>query len=104
MSGHAAFRRQPVPGQMALQPQLATLPAPIRGIVETENWAYTKPGCANVIDNWYLTQKGLRLRGGTERWCVLPAPVEPIRSGLEYISGGVQRMFAATVTRIDKRS
>ena len=67
-----------------------TLPAPIRGIIETENWAYTKPGCANIIDNWFPTQKGLRLRGGTERWAVLPAPVEIVRSGFEYISGAQQ--------------
>ena len=76
MSGHAAFRRQPVPGEMALRHQTATLPAPIRGIIENENWAYTKPGCAVILDNWFPTQKGLRLRGGTERWLVLPDPVE----------------------------
>ena len=100
MSGHAAFRRQPVPGQMALQHQLTTFPAPIRGIVEVENWSYTKPGAATTIDNWYPTQKGLRLRGGTERWCVLPAPPEAVRSGFEYVSGNVQRMFAATNSRL----
>jgi len=100
MSGHAAFRRQPVPGEMALRHQTVTLPAPIRGIVENENWAYTKPGSAIVLDNWFPTQKGLKLRGGTERWCTLPDPVEIVRSGLEYISGAQQRMFAATATRL----
>jgi len=100
MSGHAAFRRQPVPGEMAVRYQTVTLPAPIRGIIETENWAYVKPGCANVIDNWFCTQKGLRLRGGTERWATLPDPVEIVRSGLEYVSGANQRMFAATNTRL----
>ena len=100
MSGHAAFRRQPVPGEMAIQYQAITLPAPIRGIIENENWAYTKPGCAVILDNWFPTQKGLRLRGGTERWLMLPDPVEVVRSGFEYISGAVQRMFAATATRL----
>ena len=100
MSGHAAFRRQPVPGQMAMQHQTVTLPAPIRGIIENENWAYTKPGCAVILDNWFPTQKGLKLRGGTERWLTLPDPVEPVRTGFEYISGAVQRMFAATTTRL----
>jgi len=100
MSGHAAFRRQPVPGEMAVRHQTVTLPAPIRGIIEVENWAYVKPGCANVLDNWFPTQKGLKLRGGTERWATLPAPVEIIRSGLEYVSGAQQRMFAATNTRL----
>ena len=100
MSGHAAFRRQPVPGEMALRHQTVTLPAPIRGIVEIENWAYTKPGCAVAIDNWYTTQKGIKLRGGTERWLQLPDPVEPLRSGFEYISGAQNRMFAATNSRL----
>ena len=86
MSGHAAFRRQPVPGEMALRRQTVTLRAPIRGIIENENWAYTKPGCATILDNWFPTQKGLKLRGGTERWLVLPDTVEPVRSGFEYIS------------------
>jgi hypothetical protein len=100
MSGHAAFRRQPVPGEMALQYATTTLPAPIRGVIENENWAYTKPGGAVILDNWFPTQKGLRLRGGTERWLTLPDPVEVVRSGFEYVSGSVQRMFAATTTRL----
>jgi hypothetical protein len=100
MSGHAAFRRQPVPSEMAVNYQALTLPAPIRGIIEVENWAYVKPGCANIIDNWFPTQKGLRLRGGTERWAQLPDPVEIVRSGFDYVSGAVNRMFCATSTRI----
>ena len=100
MSGHVAFRRQPVPGQMALQHQTVTLPAPIRGIIEVENWAYTKPGCATILDNWFPTQKGAKLRGGTERWMTLPDPIEVVRSGFEYVSGTVNRMFAATDTRL----
>jgi hypothetical protein len=100
MSGHLAFRRQPVPGEMALRHSTLTLPAPIRGIIENENWAYTKPGTATILDNWFPTQKGLKLRGGTERWLLLPDPVEIVRSGFEYVSGTVQRMFAATTTRL----
>ena len=99
MSIHAAFRRQPVPSGMEMRHAVTTFPAPIRGIVEVENWSYTKPGCASVIDNWYPTQKGLRIRGGTERWCELPIPPEnakAILSGFEYISGSVQRMFVST--------
>jgi hypothetical protein len=100
MSGHVAFRRQPVPGEMAIRHSTMTLPAPIRGINENENWAYTKPGAALILDNWFPTQKGLKLRGGTERWLELPDPVEIVRSGFEYVSGATQRMFAATTTRL----
>lgn len=100
MSAHTAFRRQPVQGQAAMQHASVTLPAPIRGLVETENWAYTKPGSAVMLVNWLPTTKGLKLRGGTERWAVLPAPVEPVRSGFEYVSGANERMFCATATRL----
>jgi len=105
VSQHQAFRRVPVQ-QGALQYTPHTIPAPVKGIVEIENWAYTAPGTAIILNNWFPTQRGIRLRGGTERWAVLPntaddPPVtEPIRSGLEYVSGSVHRMFAATPTRL----
>ena len=101
MSGHAAFRRQPVPGEMALQHQTVTLPAPIRGIIEVENWAYTKPGCATILDNWFPTQKGLRscaaAPSGGVRCRIRSRSSAP---GFEYVSGAVKRMFAATGSRL----
>ena len=42
----------------------------------------------------------MKLRGGTERWLILPDPKEIVRSGFEYVSGATQRMFAATTTRL----
>jgi hypothetical protein len=100
MSVHRNYRRQPVPGEMSMRHATITLPAPIRGLLEVENWAYSKPGMATILDNWFPTERGLKLRGGTERWCELPAPVEPVRSGLEYDSGSIHRIFAATSTRL----
>lgn len=100
MSVHLAYRRQPVPPQLAVNYQTITLPAPIKGLSEIENWAYVKPGSASVLDNWFPTQKGLKIRGGTERWLSLPDPVEAVRSGFEYVSGANHRMFAATNTRL----
>ena len=73
MAAHAAFRRQPVPAQHAQQYKAITLPAPTRGIVQHENDAYIGPGAAIVSDNWFPTMKGVRLRGGTTRWCDLHA-------------------------------
>ena len=77
MSQHAAFRRQPVQ-QGAMQHTPYTIPAPVKGVVEIENWAYTAPGTALVLDNWFPTQRGIKLRGGTERWCQLPAKTNPL--------------------------
>src|SRR6187399_1583661 len=111
MSAHAAFRRQPVPGQYAQQLKAITLPAPTRGIVQHENDAYTGPGSCIVSDNWFPTMKGVKLRGGCIRWCDLHAldavvpPVpdasrQPVISGFEYVSGNQQRMFAAQPTKL----
>lgn len=84
---------------MAQQLQATTLPAPTRGIIQSENYTYMTPGGALVCDNWMPTMRGLKLRGGCQRWCVLPETT-PIISGFEYISGNVQRMYAANATKL----
>jgi hypothetical protein len=99
MSQSAAFRRVPVQSQYAQQLQVTTLPAPTRGIIQHENDAFTGPGACIISDNWMPTMKGVKLRGGCTRWCVLPEAV-PVVSGFEYVSGNQQRMFAANATKL----
>jgi hypothetical protein len=99
MSRHAAFRRQAVPDQAAQKLASVTLPAPTRGIIENENLAYMQKGGAQVCDNWFPTQRGVRLRGGFQPWATLPVN-ERIISGFTYISGSVQRMFVATADKL----
>jgi hypothetical protein len=99
MSKHEAFRRAAVPQQVAQQLQTITIPAPTRGIIQNENEAYMQPGGAVVCDNWKPTMKGVSLRGGFNRWCVLPDEV-PIVSGFQYASGNNQRMFAGQATKL----
>ena len=111
MSAFAAFRRQPVPGNYAQQYRTITIPAPTRGIIQSENEAFMQPGGANVQINWASTMKGVKLRGGTQRWCDLHAlddPVPPLPSAsrlpvistFEYASGSNQRMYAAQQTKL----
>lgn len=99
MSANQAFRRVAVPPQMAQQLQTTTLPAPTRGIIQNENFTYMRPGGAIICDNWMPTMRGVKLRGGCKRWCALPETT-PITSGFEYISGNVQKMFAANATKL----
>ena len=73
MSAYAAFRRQPVPQQFAQNLRTITIPAPTRGIIQSENEAFMQPGGANVQTNWATTMKGVKVRGGCVRWCDLPA-------------------------------
>ena len=105
MSQHVMFRRQPVDNQVAEKHSVTTIPAPTRGIIETENYAFMKPGAALISDNWAPTLRGVKLRGGCIRWCDLHAldipipPVpdatrKPVVSAFEYQSGNQWRMFA----------
>jgi hypothetical protein len=111
MSQHVMYRRQPVAPQAAQNLQAMTLPAPTRGLILSENFAFMQPGAAVVLDNWYPTMQGVRLRGGVIRHCdlhALDATVPPIGSELrlpvisafEYISGTNQKMFAAQTTKL----
>jgi len=99
MSQSAAFRRVPVQPQFAQQLQITTIPAPTRGIIQHENEAFMAPGSCIISDNWMPTMKGLKLRGGCTRWCVLPE-AQPIVSGFEYVDGNQQRMYAANATKL----
>ena len=61
MSVHQAFRRTPVPQQLAETAQTITIPAPTRGIIQNEKrtYAVAAPG-----DNWWPTLRG----GDAARW------------------------------------
>jgi len=85
MSVHQFFRREPVPAQAAQHLQPQTIPAPLRGLVESENLAYMQPGGAVICDNWAPTLRGTKIRGGSVRWCdlhSLDTTVPPIPSDL----------------------
>jgi hypothetical protein len=99
MSLHQAFRRQAVPQQVAQQHSALTIPAPTRGITDSENLAFMRPGAAIICDNWVPTMRGVKLRGGCIKWCELPERV-PVVSAFEYQSANEQRMFAGTATTL----
>lgn len=108
---YTMFRRHPVPQEYEQHLQPTTIPAPTRGIIMSENDAFMAAGGAIVQDNWASTMRGVKLRGGCERWCDLhaldvpippvPDPLrKPVISAFEYVSGANQRMFAAQETKL----
>jgi hypothetical protein len=99
MSTHVAFRRAPVPAEIAQQYEAVNIPAPTRGLNTAENLARMTPGSAVVLDNWKPTLQGVALRGGCARWCQLPETT-PVISAFEYASGNVQKMFAGNATKL----
>jgi hypothetical protein len=111
MSPYALNRRIPVPQQFEQSLRTTTFPAPTRGIIQSENESYMQPGGATIQDNWAPTMRGVKLRGGTVRYCdlhALDATVPPVPSALRapvistftYVSGVTQKMFAAQPTKL----
>lgn len=99
MSLHQAFRRVPVPPQMAQHSTPYIIPAPTRGIIQSENYTFMQPGGALICDNWVPTMRGVKLRGGYIRWCELPETA-PIISSFEYKAGNIEKMFAANASKL----
>lgn len=108
---YSAFRRQAVPQQFAQALQTLVIPAPTRGLIQSENEAYMQPGGALVQDNWAPTMRGVKLRGGCIRWCDLhaldatvppvPDPARlPVISAFEYKTGNTEKMFAANAQKL----
>ena len=59
MSAAPPFRRQPVPAAVRAEPaRTITLPAPTRGIIQSENEAFMQPGGAIMQDNWATDDAG----------------------------------------------
>lgn len=96
---YADFHRQAVPQQIAQRLSTTTLPAPTRGIVLSENEAFMQPGGAAIQVNFVSTLRGVKLRGGTARWCALPETT-PVISAFEYVSATTQKMFAANAGKL----
>ena len=99
MSRHEAFRRSAMPPQVAQKLDTITIPAPTRGIIQSENETYMQPGSAWVLDNWKPTLRGLSLRGGFALHTALPETTRVV-SAFEYASGINQQIFAANATKV----
>jgi hypothetical protein len=121
MSQYQAFRRVAVQPQAAQKQETMSFPAPTRGLVLDENYAYMQPGGAVVLDNWRPTLRGVALRSGcvlhsdlhalekyealwdTAFWdkalwdhtSATPSERSPIISAFSYESAFNQKMFAA---------
>lgn len=96
---YAAFRRVPVqpPAQQRIEKKLFV--APTRGWIANENLAAAKPGGALRIENFFPTQKSIRLRAGSVRFATIGAG-DPVTSLFNFKTGTSERFFAANETSI----
>jgi hypothetical protein len=76
-----------------------TFPAPSRGWIANENLADPKPGGAAILDNWFPTATGVRLRKGSNLYATAGSGI-PIGALMPYVLGGLRRLFAANTIAI----
>lgn len=72
-------------------------PGPRRGWVKNEALLGASVDGAEVLDNWFPTAEGARLRGGSQKHATVGAAVKSIHA---YRSGSAQKLFAATASDI----
>jgi hypothetical protein len=70
-----------------------SVPAPVAGWVTAQNIAASQQGTCLVLDNWFPTTTGIRLRGGNVKRATLGD--DPVESFIGYF-GAAQRRFAAS--------
>lgn len=88
--------RRPVFGNPR-QARPKTFPAPVRGWVTNQNLSAAPEQAALVLDNWFPTQTGVRLRGGTALHATLGGAVTALWT---YQSGNTEFLFAADAGNI----
>jgi len=84
-------RRPLLPSPRQARP--VTFPAPVRGWVTNTSLSQPVDQAALVLDNWFPTQTGIKLRGGCAKYATLPAACT---SMFAYQSGTTEALFAAT--------
>lgn len=92
-SGQSANARQRVAPQK--QMSVKTFPAPIAGWVLNENLSQANPLGARVLDNWFPTTTGIRVRGGRAKYATL-SESGAVESMFVYKAGTTEKFFAAT--------
>jgi hypothetical protein len=77
--------------------KVAVFPAPSKGIIRNQSLALPKGGGAEVLDNYFPTAEGIRLRKGSAKRGTLPAAAT---HAFTYSSAGVEQLFYSTATGI----
>lgn len=74
-----------------------SFPAPRRGWISNENLAASKPEGAKVLENWFPTPTGARVRKGSDKYATV-GDADPITSAATYKNGNNTQFFVTTAT------
>lgn len=96
--------RLPTQRQKPRVAQNAAFPAPIGGWIANRSKALARapnlpPGAA-ILENWFPTATGCKLRRGSQRWATVGEGVDPVLSLFTYNVGSQEQFFAATRSTI----
>lgn len=82
----------------------APFPAPVGGWIANRSKATPRqpnqPPGALVLENWFPTSTGVKLRRGTRRYATVGVGEDPVFSLFTYHVGTQEQLFAATMTTI----
>lgn len=79
----------------ALASRVKGYPAPTRGWIANENLAASTPQGAAILENWFPTATGVRMRFGSELWATLDNEALPVTALWTYANGSNRKLFAA---------
>jgi len=74
-------------------------PAPVKGWIANQNLAIAEPQGAAMLENWFPTATGARLRKGNARYATIDTG-EAVVSLFSYANGASKSLFCATGTKI----
>lgn len=77
-----------------MQPKHKPFLAPIKGWVSATNLAAAPDGAALVLENWYPTTTGIKMRRGSAKHGTA-STTEPLESGMAYVGVSTRQMFGA---------
>lgn len=92
------FRRVAVSAQAAAKARTQTFPPPVRGWIRNENLAASRPQGAYLLDNWFPTTTGIRLRAGSRKYTTISTGA--VTSLWPYKVGTMEKFFAADANKI----
>ena len=89
--------RMPAPKTKRRVSRTKSFPAPRRGWISNENLAASKPEGAAVLENWFPTPTGARLRKGSSKHATV-GDADPTTSAATYKNGNNSKFFVTTAT------
>lgn len=100
--------RQPAAPVKPRRSKFASFPAPVGGWIANTNLSApgarlpdgTKVTGAAMLENWFPTATGIRMRGGSQQHAVIGTEGAQVTSLFRYINGNNAKMFAANATAI----